>query len=657
MRRKLDKRLHFLIPAFILIITNIGACLLIANSSATNTAEYDTNSFANSNPTSEMRPIAASQGVIDKSDNNILYWVQISDIHINMEEKSQLDAFESFCNETIQTVSPNFVIATGDIIDGEKVEHHQRFQKEEEYQFFRNTLDSNNMNDSFWYSTVGNHEKYNVEHNYSLYHKYISNETDYTFSVNTTFGKYRFVNIDTTQVVGTANPFNLFGEMNETKLNTIESLISEPASNFNQTIFTGHHPVTQQYMDRSTSGKNLNDLMNEAETTAYLTGHVHREDFYRMDGEIIEIMAPSFTDFTAYRICAIDNDIFSFSEAIQGNWPAGIITNPTDSRFYSTRSPLIKMRTDQELRTLIFDPNPSTISAVAKIDGVSIGNLTNKEGNLWTINWDPSKYSSKKHTLTIEIISSSGKDTQEIEFNLSDFTPTRVSSLGYWVLNAPLQIFTMLFAATFFLIAFGRLAFPKIWAKMNPEKYETYAKSLHGIGEDEFNTFFKKHFTKHWVQAASLPTRVKVLLMSLPILYLFAPVINAEVLPDQLGYIWLWGMRISGTFLHTFYTFIFVGIYLISFLQLEWFVTRRYNNPDMNLFGKLSFLLSIAWLIGITWFLVIYFGFGVILVNPFLIYQLFVIFYCSYLVSNYKYDWKDNTGSTEDEEQEEEQKE
>jgi hypothetical protein len=107
---------------------------------------------------------ATYNGVIDNNDRNIFYWIQISDIHINMEHTDLLDKFDEFCNETISVIDPAFVMSSGDTLDaGPKIKAQVFYQDEAEYIFFNKTLEKYNFNDTFWLPVIGNHERYSTE--------------------------------------------------------------------------------------------------------------------------------------------------------------------------------------------------------------------------------------------------------------------------------------------------------------------------------------------------------------------------------------------------------------------------------------------------------------------------------------------------------------
>ena len=119
---------------------------------------------------------------------------------------------------------------------------------------------------------------------------------------------------------------------------------------------------------------------------------------------MMNVKCPSFKDRYMYRIAAIDNNVFSFNDVVEGQYPQILITNPTDSQYYNSKMPLTNMN-DGQIRVSLFD-NTTVTSAAAYIDGVYIGNLTNQGNNLWMINYSKTSYATGTHAL--EIIANAG---------------------------------------------------------------------------------------------------------------------------------------------------------------------------------------------------------------------------------------------------------
>lgn len=62
--------------------------------------------------------LGAGRPVPSDSPDNLLVFMQVSDLHISKYTPSRADNFVRFCSSIVKTVNPNFVIATGDLTDG-----------------------------------------------------------------------------------------------------------------------------------------------------------------------------------------------------------------------------------------------------------------------------------------------------------------------------------------------------------------------------------------------------------------------------------------------------------------------------------------------------------------------------------------------------------
>ncbi|MBD3354116.1 MAG: hypothetical protein GF364_21725, partial [Candidatus Lokiarchaeota archaeon] len=479
----------------------------------------------------------ATDGVIDSDGRKLFYWIQISDIHINMDYPERLTNFEDFCEDINNIIEPAFVLSTGDNVDGgsEDPEKHQHYQIEEEHVYFNNTLTSAGFSTDFWYSGVGNHERYNTAFDRSMYHQYIRNESQYAFDFTTSWGKYRFVMADTTQEYGLSNNLCLFGEMKTNKLDHLESLIQAgDASNLNDIIVTGHQAINQLWSQRTSTGNTFSGLIRKSESSVYLTGHNHFENLYNNRKEFLEIHCPSFRDRYMYRICAMDDDVFSFTDVKHREWPHCVITSPVDGRFYVENMELDNMLSHDEIRILIFDSElPGDISTEVFIDEVSMGSLTYQESNLWTLDWTPADYNDgNAHTLNVQIQSASGTENQTIQFNLSDFTPMEIGGYMRYLIVVPIKEILIGLLVLLFVAAMANLIVPKIY-------YLKHRERLNKLTPEDFDkptdSFITKHIVKKWFQTAIMPSSLYIPLFVTTLYAILGPAFIAPICNDNIG--------------------------------------------------------------------------------------------------------------------------
>lgn len=559
------------------------------------------------------------QGFINQSsqDREIFYWMQVSDIHIDMSEKGDKNRenFEKFCGETIPTISPGFVISSGDNVNGPlglPGRPKQHYQSEEEHKFFYDTLEKFGLNSSFYYTGVGNHETYNLGTDRTLYREYMREDTRYYFDVEAPGGKYRFVILDTTQNVGMGNPFDYWGEMKKDKLNEIETLIEETSEDIDEIIFVGHHPIHHIYSARSDSGKTFMELITESDTAMYLCGHTHTKNSYWNHGGFTELVCPQFRGESNYRILAIDNGLYSISEQVSGEWPAVIVTNPISNLFYHKDGDYKKMVESEEIRTLIFDPNPVK-EAYVEIDGEKVGDLTNQTNNLWTLSYDPNDYDSGDHDLKVVVKSDSGEMSDTITFNLEDFSPVQVGGAIKFLIGIDLMTTLLILLALSFLSLYTFSVLPKLYYYSSEERRNRLSEIKVEDYEDE--NFIKRHYKKKWVQAAKLPISSWLALVLAPTYLFFGPIMIGPFVRLELGALWMYGGIAVGNTFFTLYSLIWATAFLLLFRIPQNF-TIRSNQPNPSKWRYIPLMLFFLIWVAVVWFYSDYFTLLIMLLNP-----------------------------------------
>lgn len=578
-----------------------------------------------------------SRGVIDSSGRNILYWVQVSDVHIDMRWDELRTKFEQLCDDINSTIKPAFVISTGDQVEARSVisEDDQHCQYEAEYQFFNETIANYDFTPDNWFSGVGNHERYNTQLNWSLFHYYIRNESQYGFDIVTSFGKYRFIMADTTQEYGLRNNYCLFGEMKKDKLDHLESLIQlGDLEEINQTVFTGHHSLNMITSEQSSSGKSYIQLIKESNASVYLCGHTHIPNLYTQHGDFSELLCPSWVDHYSYRICAFDNDLFSFSEQKGGQWPAALITSPMDGRWLTEKMPIERLNTLSEIRVLVFDPaDSSSISAKAYVNDVEIGSLSYQGDNLWTLNWDPNDYNDGKgYELTVNVTSPSGTTIQKIPFKLAGKTPMRINGgLTQLMISLPIRSVLIGLIIGFSLFSLLRLVIPKLY-------YLTHKDNFRGRTPQDFDregtSFTKRTIHKLYFQSATLPISLFILLFVMVIYPLIGPYVIGPLSSNIFGYHMIYGVQIEGTYVLTIYSLIYSLVLVLASLLLQNYVFM--NNRDSSRKDSIIYLLIVFGVAGF-WMYVInhYFGFQTIFINPVPYIYIFVPIICILLLKKH----------------------
>lgn len=86
---------------------------------------------------------------------------QISDIHISIfHDEQRIDNFEQFVTETVDTIKPPIVLASGDLTDARDNDHIGARQYVREWQIYNDIVTRSNVkNKTYWMDIKGNHGK------------------------------------------------------------------------------------------------------------------------------------------------------------------------------------------------------------------------------------------------------------------------------------------------------------------------------------------------------------------------------------------------------------------------------------------------------------------------------------------------------------------
>lgn len=88
-----------------------------------------------------------------------MIFVQISDIHISIfRDEQRIHDFRIFATETLDTIKPTVVLASGDLTDAKDKDFLGSRQLEKEWKIYNETLSLANVrNKTIWMDIRGNH--------------------------------------------------------------------------------------------------------------------------------------------------------------------------------------------------------------------------------------------------------------------------------------------------------------------------------------------------------------------------------------------------------------------------------------------------------------------------------------------------------------------
>jgi len=361
----------------------------------------------------------SNQGFINSSDQNIFWFIQITDTQFVWSASEKISTFNQLLNESFQEINPLFIYNTGDLVDA----NYGIQQDVEEWELYKKALEDNSMNSSIYIDLIGNHDAAQ-DSNFSYYLNYSMigrsfNTLQYSFNKSFSFGKYAFIGLNTAKSSYNLVEFAFHGFLNSTELDWYENEL-EKFRNFDRIFVFGHHPhnTPPPYLiisNLSSSGKSFFDLNEEFNVFSYFSGHSH-VDYFQNIGGILMISTRNFDlNGGTYRIVSLDHNQLATSIEHIGNWPQGIITYPP-----TENNPI---QNYDKIRILAWDPKGITTvkwsfySSNSKLQITNWEPLINVDSNepLWEGNLDNKL--NGLYVLKVKIEGGSGVVIKEITFN------------------------------------------------------------------------------------------------------------------------------------------------------------------------------------------------------------------------------------------------
>lgn len=382
------------------------------------------------------------------SDDNLVYFVQVSDIHISIHNaERRTKDFHIFCAETLKLINPEVVVITGDLTDAKSANKLDSLQYQSEWDDF---IFGIKQIEPQVLSIRGNHDSFNeLNLSQSYYVQNLKNDSlsTHLYTIQKQYGNYSLLSVDAAPNPGFKRPFNFVGYISDQSKQDLEQLGNQAKSN-NHTVLYGHYPSSTMF--GSTAARNLFSSLS----IAYLCGHLHngggvipKMQHMHRNG-VAELELADWKKNRMFRILSFDHDIFSYTDLKWKNQGIYIhITNPPQWQLTNpSRQPVDRIEHSTHVRTLIFSEEEIS-SVVANIDGETVQmQLTGT--NLWTAPWKPR--SGVEGIVSIEVNTSTGNASSSHHYktNYNSIKSSTFSTTGTFILSVD---FCVYFAAAFWL--------------------------------------------------------------------------------------------------------------------------------------------------------------------------------------------------------------
>lgn len=405
---------------------------------------------------------SVEEGELGFSYDKLSWFIHISDVHVsNWQDESRLAQLKEFVTNTLEIIKPELVMCGGDLTEA-KPDNLQASQDVAEWMTYRDIVSSRWRNIP-WLDIRGNHDNLNVisrnsSNNYFAQFSVMGQKGhlgSYVVPWHSRGQKFNFIAVDATWEVGMNYPFNFVGYIDSKQqkiLNNITSHLPEDSLN----IIFGHYPtsvVKQSDYLRSLISHGL----------VYLSGHLHDLAFFKMhnmysfhNGKDLELELVDWKNNRKFRVMAVDQGTFSFTDVKFGEWPVVLPTYPKDARFMMPDKEVYGDYIRNTIRVLVFSDAPVTRVTIAVDDGESVEASQADNGPLYELAWDAAKYASGQHKLSVTALDQNDRiKTYEQHFTLNPSEAEQIdNSFPNFVLRSS---FTTLFHVLFLLTLLGNI--------------------------------------------------------------------------------------------------------------------------------------------------------------------------------------------------------
>ncbi|XP_026752067.1 transmembrane protein 62-like [Galleria mellonella] len=504
-------------------------------------------------------------GPIGDGTKNLIWFLQISDIHISIfRDPGRILQFQKFCDTTVRKIMPLLVLATGDLTDAKAKDNLGSSQVQTEWVYYYNIIKESGVTKNIvWLDIRGNHDNFNIQtinsrenyfRNYSV--QGATHTKSYVHFENKNGVNIAFLGIDACPEPGLRRPFNFIGLLDIQEQQHIQKLKAE-ADKADHIIWFGHYPTSCILsLENDSQRLNLRELMGSSPgSQVYVCGHLHSMGglvpnmYTKQKKGYLELELGDWKDNRMFRLAAIDHGIFSFVDQKHNTWPLVLVTNPKHARYMMPgREPLQLIPHSTHIRILAFS-NVKIIDVKISFDQISWMKCRHTEGPLYVCQWRPHLFATGLHYIHVIVTDKSGKEAVvEHPFSLDgslvnfDVTPRLL------LMTDAAVLFQGIFAT---LILLSVVPLVTLRLQKCPPKY-------------------RRRFGCNVLRRVWLLTKIDRIFYPL-ILYTaylpFGPWAIGELIDDHIGVVFAWGIVIRGSFLPEAFTYMYGSVQLM-FVQI-----------------------------------------------------------------------------------------